>query len=203
MRFRDVALPALRSTTGGDGAVLGLPEIVDHLFDVSPLPTLADCRCRLVRARPEAAAADRPRDARLLGTAARTERCATGRRPRRAGPPASSDAPFGQRRGGMGDTGARLRAGRARGVDRRTVARARAETRARRRTINGSLDSGARRGRRPELGRANESLRRPRGLSRPQLRVAAGRSSARAGRPSTARWRFLRASSRRVAVPAR
>jgi len=49
MQFRDVALPALRRTTGRDGEVLGLPEIVDHLFDVSPLPDLALGRRRLVR----------------------------------------------------------------------------------------------------------------------------------------------------------
>jgi len=35
---RDVALPELRGTTGRGGALLGLPSIVDHLFDVHPLP---------------------------------------------------------------------------------------------------------------------------------------------------------------------
>jgi hypothetical protein len=42
MAIQDVALSALRGTTGRDGALLGLPEIVDHLFDLSPLPARPD-----------------------------------------------------------------------------------------------------------------------------------------------------------------
>src|SRR4029453_13448481 len=41
MAIRDVALPELRGTTGRDGALLGLPSIVDHLFDLHPLPARA------------------------------------------------------------------------------------------------------------------------------------------------------------------
>jgi hypothetical protein len=65
----DVALSALRGTTGRDGALLGLPPIVDHLFDLSPLPTFPHCRHWLVRARPEAAPPDRARAAWLLAGA--------------------------------------------------------------------------------------------------------------------------------------
>ena len=36
--IRHVALPALRRTTGRDGALLGLPPIVDHLFALHSLP---------------------------------------------------------------------------------------------------------------------------------------------------------------------
>jgi len=36
-----VALPALRCSTGRDSAVLGLPQVIDHLFDMSPLPVVA------------------------------------------------------------------------------------------------------------------------------------------------------------------
>lgn len=61
-----VALPALRRTAGRVGEVLGLPQIVDHLFDMSPLPELSFGRRRLVRAGPQAQADQRPRATGLL-----------------------------------------------------------------------------------------------------------------------------------------
>ena len=56
MQLRYVALSTLRGTTGRDGALLGLPSIVDHLFDVSPFPNRSRRRCRLVCARSKAPA---------------------------------------------------------------------------------------------------------------------------------------------------
>jgi hypothetical protein len=35
-----VALPALRRAPAGDGALLGLPKILDHLFDLPQLPAV-------------------------------------------------------------------------------------------------------------------------------------------------------------------
>src|SRR5437773_11470491 len=62
----DVALPPLRHSAGRDGEVLGLPPIVDHLFDLQPLPAIARGRRRDLRTRPEAPAVDRSRAAGLL-----------------------------------------------------------------------------------------------------------------------------------------
>jgi len=46
--------------------MLGLPALFDHLFDLRPLPAVARGRGRDLRARSEAATADRPRASRLL-----------------------------------------------------------------------------------------------------------------------------------------
>jgi hypothetical protein len=40
IELRDVALPALRHTTDGDRSVLGLPSLIDHLFDLPALPDI-------------------------------------------------------------------------------------------------------------------------------------------------------------------
>src|SRR5204862_2205039 len=89
---RHVALPALRGTTIRGGALLGVPPIVDHLFDLSPLPTRSRRRRGLVCAGPETPAPDRPRAARPLGGTARRGRRASARcEP--AGPSSSAGHP--------------------------------------------------------------------------------------------------------------
>jgi hypothetical protein len=170
MAFQDVALPALRSTTGRVGAVLGLPEIVDHLFDVSPLPDLPEKRRRLVRPRPQAPAADRPRAEGVLGgtpgcDAAAADRCvgamgpaapATGRRRRaRRAAPTRLRPSRAHRRSGNPDRAAR-----------RGSARVAAE---------------AASGRRGNLDEPDEPVRRAGRLRPPQLTGAAGSPSGQAG----------------------
>src|SRR5512134_1523318 len=71
---RHVALPALRRTTGRDGALLGLPTIVDHLFDLHPFSARPGGRSRVLRPRRSPPAADGPRAARLLGAEGRDGR---------------------------------------------------------------------------------------------------------------------------------
>ena len=187
----DVALSALRGTTGRDGAVLGLPSIVDHLFDVSSLPTLPHRRRRMVRARSEAPTSHRSRAARLLaGTRRRGGRHGSLDRPGRARAPAH--APRERRRRRVADAGPRLR---ARGAARADPCANRADDR----TADeyGHRNTRAAHGHGPgrKLGGSDKPVRRPRGLTRPPIRAVALGRSGRAGRPSTDRWRSPLAGS--------
>ena len=184
MPGQDVALPALRRTTGRVGAVLGLSQIVDHLFDVPPLPGVPDQRRRLVWARRPAPAADGPRAARLLAGAPRP-RGGADTTPRSSG----AAKPAARRRWADHRGGAsRLHPGRAR-HPRKPFGPAGATRRDRGRTCrDASRASGGGRSHRG-LGRPDEPVRRAGGLIRPQVTAAAGRWSARAGRPSTGRSR--------------
>jgi hypothetical protein len=90
----DVAVPPLRHAPGGDGPVLGLPPIFDHLFDLSALPPLRGSPAGLLRPRPPAPAARGHRAPRLLGgrpggsrAPGRWNRSPTTRRSPVAGPP--------------------------------------------------------------------------------------------------------------------
>ena len=195
MANQDVALSALRGTTGRDGAVLGLPPIVDHLFDLPALPTLPRRRCRLVRAGHEASAADRPRAPRLLAGATRGgrrsgTRCESAR--------SSSSAGDADRRRARGEhTRSRLRAGRAAPPDRRATGACAA-----REASGRSAATPAERRGGGQMGRADEPVRRPGGLTRGQasmIRAGRDRSWAPAGRPSRGRSRSRASASSRAA----
>ena len=88
MAFRDVALPALRSITGRDSAMLGLPPIVDHLFDMRSLPASARGR-RLLQSRSAAHAALGQGAARVLGAEPSARKRDAGRCAGRATPPST------------------------------------------------------------------------------------------------------------------
>jgi len=94
--------------------VLGLPQIVDHLFDVSPLSDVALGRCRVVRPGSETAAAHGARAAGLLaGT--RGGWAGSGRRRRKLESKAGA-GPGG--RHGVAARAPRVRSSRAPGHDR-------------------------------------------------------------------------------------
>ena len=63
----DVGVPALRRSSGRGGALLGLPSLIDHLFDLPALPDIAGRGRRVLRQGPLAIAADGPRAPGVLG----------------------------------------------------------------------------------------------------------------------------------------
>ncbi len=93
MASRRVALSELRRSTGRVGAVLGLPQIVDHLFDLPELPALAGAGRRLLRPRSPTHPPDGSGAARLLGGEAQRLRGRAGARPRRPSPSAGTGDP--------------------------------------------------------------------------------------------------------------